>query len=99
MRSSNNLKKPQVSLNVAKASLELCLETIPGGVRLGGVGWGWSYSDYKAISVQLQLQLPTGTELGNRSGTGVREMSNFYISLEKCPKGGPFDDFFHVLTA
>ena len=56
----DDLKRHLVSLKVTKASLELHLGTIPGGV-----GWVGSNSDYKAISVQLQLQLPIGTELGN----------------------------------
>ena len=55
-----------VPLKVAKASLELHLGTIPGGVGSGHVRGVGSNSDYKAISVQLQLQLPAGTELGNK---------------------------------
>ena len=34
----DKLQRPQVPLNVAKASLELCLGPIPGWVGWGGVG-------------------------------------------------------------
>ena len=53
-----DIKRPVVPLKVAKASIELHLETIParsGSVRSGSVrvGPGLSNSDIKANSVQL----------------------------------------------
>ena len=49
----DDLKRPLVPLKVAKAILELHLETIPGWSRSVRVSSGRSNSDNKADSVQL----------------------------------------------